>query len=68
MLRDQGKTIIISTHIMTVAEKLCDEIAVILNGSLAASGTVASLLEQTGQKDLDDAFFEIYQAQNGGVS
>jgi sodium transport system ATP-binding protein len=67
LLRSQGKTIIISTHIMTVAEKLCDEIAVILDGSLAAQGTVKALLAQTGQKDLDDAFFEIYQAHMGGA-
>ena len=65
-LRDEGKTIIISTHIMTVAEKLCDDLAIILEGEIAALGTVEELLQKTGQRDLDDAFFEIYKAHMGG--
>lgn len=67
MLRDEGKVIIISTHIMNVAEKLCDDIAIILEGEIAAKGTVSQLLEETGQKDLDDAFFEIYTKRMGGA-
>ena len=62
-LKDQGKTIIISTHIMAVAEKLCDRFAVILNGRIAAQGTLEEVLANAGESDLEDAFFRFYQRQ-----
>lgn len=60
-MRELGKTVIISTHIMTVAEKICDRIGVITGGRLAAEGSLSDLLDSTGAVDLDDAFFEIYK-------
>lgn len=60
-LKSMGKTVIVSTHIMTVAEKLCDRIGLIIDGEIAAEGTLDEILEQTGAPDLDDAFFEIYK-------
>jgi sodium transport system ATP-binding protein len=60
-LRNDGKTVVISTHIMTVAEKLCDRIGLIMEGRIAAEGTLETLLEETKAADLDDAFFEIYK-------
>ncbi|MFO7612414.1 MAG: ABC transporter ATP-binding protein [Clostridia bacterium] len=60
-LRDNGKTVIISTHIMTVAEKLCDRLGLIMEGGIAAEGTPGGILDMTGAKDLDDAFFDIYR-------
>jgi sodium transport system ATP-binding protein len=60
-LRDQGKTVIISTHIMTVAEKLCDTIGILLEGKLAAFGSLTEILAEADADDLDDAFFTIYK-------
>jgi sodium transport system ATP-binding protein len=60
-MRGLGKTVIISTHIMTVAEKICDRIGVITRGRLVAEGSLPELLDSTGAGDLDDAFFEIYK-------
>jgi len=60
-LRDEGKTVIISTHIMTVAEKLCDRIGLIMDGRIEAMGTLEKILTDTGAPDLDDAFFSIYK-------
>ncbi|MDX1358637.1 MAG: ATP-binding cassette domain-containing protein [Clostridia bacterium] len=60
-LRDEGKTVVISTHIMTVAEKLCDRIGLIIEGRIAAEGTLEYLLDETKAADLDDAFFEFYK-------
>lgn len=59
-LRDEGKTIIISTHIMSEAEKLCDRIGVIINGRKVCEGTLPEILEETGADDLEDAFFKLY--------
>lgn len=59
-LKEQGKTIIISTHIMSEAEKLCDRIGVIINGKKVCEGTLPEILEENGAADLEDAFFSLY--------
>ncbi|HIQ99628.1 MAG TPA: ABC transporter ATP-binding protein [Candidatus Scybalocola faecavium] len=61
MLKERGKTIIVSTHVMSEAQKLCDRIAIIIDGKLAAMGTLEELEAQTGSGDLEDAFFEFYR-------
>jgi sodium transport system ATP-binding protein len=55
-LRDDGRTIIFSTHIMTEAEKLCDRIAIIHKGRILACDTLAGLRETTGLHYLEDIF------------
>lgn len=60
-LRDEGKTVIISTHIMSEAQKMCDRIGVIISGSKVAEGTLGEILEATGTDDLEDAFFKLYE-------
>lgn len=57
--RKKGKTVIISTHIMSLVEKLCDRVAIIMEGTLAMEGTIAEVLEKTGCSDLEDAFFKL---------
>lgn len=64
-LKEQGKLVIVSTHIMTVAEKLCDQIAVIINGKKVADGTLQEILKITDSKDLEEAFFRLYQENEG---
>lgn len=55
-LRGEGKTIIFSTHIMSEAERLCDQIAIIHGGHILASDTLAALRQATGQHYLEDIF------------
>jgi sodium transport system ATP-binding protein len=55
-LRNDGRTIIFSTHIMSEAEKLCDRIAIIHKGSILACDTLAGLRKTTGQHYLEDIF------------
>ena len=64
-LRDDGKLVIVSTHIMSEAEKLCDRIGIIIDGYKVAEGTLEQLLEQTNAADLEDAFFEFYKSRKG---
>lgn len=59
-LRAQGHAIILSTHIFSVAEELCDEIAMLIDGSIVAQGTVDELVAQTQAKNFEEAFFKIY--------
>lgn len=63
-LKEQGKTVLISTHIMTEAEKLCDRIGIIISGQKVKEGTLESILLETGSSDLEDAFFELYAQYN----
>lgn len=63
-LKDEGKTIIVSTHVMSEAQKLCDRIAIIIDGRLAALGTLDELMAQTHTDDLEDAFFEYYKVHS----
>lgn len=60
-LRDQGKTVIVSTHIMSEAEKLCDRIGVIISGKLVAEGTLDEIVAENNAADLEDAFFNLYK-------
>lgn len=66
-LKEEGKLVIISTHIMSEAEKLCDRIGIVIDGCKVAEGTLKELLEETHTKDLEDAFFEFYRAKKGEV-
>jgi len=65
-MRDDGKTIIFSSHIMSEVEKLCDRIAIVHRGRLLALGTLAELREQTGQHYLEDIFVR-YVTEAEGV-
>lgn len=67
-LKEDGKLVIISTHIMAVAEKLCDRIAVIINGKKVVEGTVEEINQSTNQTSLEDAFFELYKANSEEVA
>jgi sodium transport system ATP-binding protein len=57
-LRDEGKCIIFSTHIMSEAERLCDRIGVIHRGRLLALGTLDEHRERTGHHYLEDIFVQ----------
>lgn len=54
-----GKCTVFSTHVMSEAEKLCDDIAIIDKGKIRGSGTPEGLLKQTGTDELEDAFIAI---------
>lgn len=62
-LRSQGKTIILSTHIFSLAERLCDRVGVIIDGRLTHCDTLEALC---GGLSLEDRFFEIYKSAKGG--
>ncbi len=65
-LRDEGKCIIFSTHIMREVEKLCDRTAIIHKGRILAAGKPAELQARYGQTDFEEVFFGlISQAEEG---
>jgi ABC-2 type transport system ATP-binding protein len=58
-LRDQGKTIVLTTHYMEEAEELCDEVAIIDHGKLIALGSPGELKAKFGARDLEDVFIQL---------
>ncbi|MBI4760098.1 MAG: ATP-binding cassette domain-containing protein [Chloroflexota bacterium] len=55
-LKEEGKCILLTSHIMQEVAALCDHIIIISQGSITASGTADELKQLTGQSDLEDAF------------
>ena len=53
---DRGAAIFFSTHVLEVAEKLCDKVAIIKGGKLIRSGTME---EVKGDTSLEDVFLEL---------
>ena len=62
-LRDEGKTIILSTHIFSLVERLCDRVGIIIDGRMTACGT---LEEVCNGMTMEDRFFEMYKEVKGG--
>ena len=62
-LRAEGKTIILSTHIFSLVERLCDRVGIIIDGRMTACGTID---EVCNGLPIEDRFFEIYKEQKGG--
>lgn len=62
-LRAEGKTIILSTHIFSLVERLCDRVGIIIDGRMTACGTID---EVCNGLSIEDRFFEIYKEQKGG--
>jgi len=62
-----AKCIVFSTHIMQEVERLCDSVVVVSHGRTVAAGTVAELLEQTGQDDFEQAFVMLAFAEDASA-
>ena len=58
-LRDQGKCIIYSTHIMREVERLCDRVAIVYKGKVIDSGSLGDLAERHKQDDFEELFFQL---------
>ena len=61
-LRDMGKCIVYSTHIMREVEKLCDRVAIVSKGSIRATGTLADLRHTHDEEDTEELFFQLVSA------
>ena len=66
--RDLGKTVIFSTHIMSEVDRLCDDIAVIHDGVIVATGNPQTMKDLTGEKNLEKAFLQLVKFESGYVS
>lgn len=59
--RDNGKTVVFSTHVMSEVEKLCDRVGIIHRGALRAEGTLPELRARFGVQDLEELFVKVIE-------
>jgi sodium transport system ATP-binding protein len=64
-LREEGKCVVFSSHIMQEVSALCDHIVVIAGGLVAAAGTAEELKQATGRDTLEDAFVAAIGSEEG---
>lgn len=62
-LRSEQRCILLSTHIMSEAQKLCDRIAIIHRGRIIVEGSMDELRSRTGMEDLEEIFFSLVRAE-----
>jgi sodium transport system ATP-binding protein len=67
-LRDHGKCVIFSTHIMREVEKLCNRIAIMHRGAILANGSLSQLLEMHPAEDFEELFFQLIQSHEESVA
>jgi len=61
-LKEEGKTIILSTHIFSLVEKLCDRVGIIIDGKMALEDTLENISKTS---TLEDEFFKVYKEVRG---
>jgi Cu-processing system ATP-binding protein len=62
--KEKGKTLLITTHIMSLVEEIADEIVFLLDGNIYFKGSVADLKKQTNQTDLEHAIANLMSKEN----
>jgi sodium transport system ATP-binding protein len=65
-LREAGKCVLFSSHVMQEVSALCDTIVIVARGAVVASGTAAELAAASGRDNLEDAFVHLTGVDEGG--
>jgi ABC-2 type transport system ATP-binding protein len=58
-LAERGAAVFMSTHILEIAERMCDRVGIIQSGRLIAVGTMAELRQSGGERSLEDIFLAL---------
>jgi len=66
LTKEADKTIMICTHMLDVAEELCDLIGIIINGELKVQGSPIEIIESTGANNLEEAYLKVTGANHIG--
>ena len=62
--KEQGKTVLVSTHNMHEIERLCDNLVIIADGQVVRNGTKEEILKNEGTDDVMEMFFKIAEGSN----
>lgn len=60
--KQRGKTVLLSTHIFSLVEKICDRVGIVIDGRMVKEGDVKELC---AEKPLEDVFFDVYAEMKG---
>ena len=61
--KKQGKTVIISTHIMSLVDKICDRVGIIIDGEIKVNDTIENVRNLHPSKDLEEVFFSLIKKE-----
>ena len=61
-LREQGKCILFSSHVMSEVRRLCDRIAIMNRGKILTVGTIGELQEKHQESDIEELFFQLIES------
>lgn len=64
---DEGSAIFMTTHVLEIAEKMCDRIGIINSGEIIAEGTLAQLRNESGKQSLEDIFLNLTGSNESDV-
>jgi len=62
--KEEGKSIIFSTHVLPLAEMICDRLGLIHEGTIIAEGTVEELKDMSRQSNIEDVFLELTKSKD----
>ncbi len=63
-LKTMGKSVLLSTHIFSLVEKLCDRVGIIIDGKMTREGSLQAVMDGC---PLEERFFEIYRGLKGDI-
>lgn len=66
IMREEGRSVIVSTHVMPMVEDICDRVGIIFDGKLHGDAPPRELLESRRAKTLDEVFFQLAAESEGG--
>ncbi len=64
---DEGSAIFMTTHVLEIAEKMCDRIGIINAGEIVAEGTLTELRSESGKQSLEDIFLKLTDSNEEDV-
>jgi len=68
IMKSEGRTVIVSTHVMPMVESTCDRIGIIFEGALHGDASPREVLDRWGVKTLDEVFFQLVADKERGVA
>jgi sodium transport system ATP-binding protein len=65
VMKAEGRSVIVSTHVMPMVEAVCDRVGIIFEGALHGDATPRTLLDRWGVATLDEVFFKLVAEKEG---
>ena len=65
IMREEGRTVIVSTHVMPMVEDICDRVGIIFDGKLYGDAPPRDLLQSRNARTLDEVFFQLAAESEG---